>query len=85
MEYYHIKLSPIAKHLCTIVILWGYYEYQKLPMEIWKIPDNFQVNISELYEGFNVACSSIDYLIIITKKYFVEHLKSLDTVLQELA
>ena len=32
MGYYHIELSPDSKRLCTIVLPWGKYEYQKLPM-----------------------------------------------------
>ena len=32
MGYYHIVLSPMAKKLCTIVLPFGKYEYQKLPM-----------------------------------------------------
>ena len=28
MRYYHIKLSPNSKKLCTIVLPWGKYEYQ---------------------------------------------------------
>ncbi len=31
MWYYHIKLNPDAKKLCTIVLPWGKYEYQRLP------------------------------------------------------
>ena len=32
MGYYHIELNPDAKKLCTIVMPWGKYEYQRLPM-----------------------------------------------------
>ena len=28
MGYYHIELSPGDKHLCTIVLPWGKYEYK---------------------------------------------------------
>lgn len=27
MGYYHIKLSPDAQKMCTIVMTWGKYEY----------------------------------------------------------
>ena len=32
MGYYHIELMPFSKRLCTIVMPWGKYEYQHLPM-----------------------------------------------------
>ena len=32
MGYYHIQLSPFSKHLCAIVMPFGKYEYQHLPM-----------------------------------------------------
>ena len=32
MGYYHIELTPDAKRLCTIVLPWGKYKYQILPM-----------------------------------------------------
>jgi hypothetical protein len=35
MGYYHIELSP-SPEVCTIVLPWGKYEYQKLPMGLCK-------------------------------------------------
>jgi len=32
MGKYHIELNPISRKLCTIVLTWGKYEYQRLPM-----------------------------------------------------
>ena len=32
MGYYHLEIHPESKHLCTIVLPWGKYEYQKLPI-----------------------------------------------------
>ena len=32
MGYYHIELMPFSKRLCTIIMPWGRYEYQQLPM-----------------------------------------------------
>ena len=32
MGYYHIELDSKSKQLCTIVLPWVKYEYQKLPM-----------------------------------------------------
>ena len=42
MGYYHIELSPSSKRLCTIVLPWGKYEYQRLPMGLCNSPDIFQ-------------------------------------------
>ena len=39
MGYYHIQLSPDSKQLCTIVLPWGKYEYQKLLMGLCNSPD----------------------------------------------
>jgi hypothetical protein len=42
MGYYHIKLCPKSRKLCTIVLLWGKYEYDSLPMGLNNSPDVFQ-------------------------------------------
>ena len=39
VRYYHINLLPGAKHLCTIVFLWGEYQCQKLPMGVCNSPN----------------------------------------------
>ena len=48
MGYYHIELNPNSKRLCTIVLPWGKYEYQRLPMGLCNSPDIFQENMGEL-------------------------------------
>lgn len=50
--YYHIELAPKSKKMCTIVLSWGKYEYQKLPMGLCNSPDIFQENTSNLFSGF---------------------------------
>ncbi len=48
MGYYHIELSPHSKQLCTIVLPWGKYEYQRLPMGLCNSPDILKdVNFNE--------------------------------------
>ena len=42
MGYYHIELSPDSKKLCTIVLPFGKFEYQRLPMGLSNSPDIFQ-------------------------------------------
>lgn len=53
MGYYHIELSPNSKKMCTIVLPWGKYEYQRLPMGLCNSPDIFQENMSNLFAGFD--------------------------------
>ena len=48
MGYYHIELCPQSKRLCTIVLPWGKYEYQKLPMGLCNSPDIFQEKMNKL-------------------------------------
>ena len=39
MGYCHIQLCPFSRKLCTKVVPWGKYEYQKLPMGLYNSPD----------------------------------------------
>ena len=72
MGYYHIELWPGAKKLCTSVLPWGKYEYQKLPMWVCNSPNIFQENISKLFDSFDMIRSYIDDLIVITKNNYEE-------------
>ena len=54
MGYYHIELTPYSKKLCTIVLPWGKYEYQRLPMGLCNSPDIFQENMSGLMQGLEL-------------------------------
>ena len=81
MGYYHIELHPESMHLCTIVLPWGKYEYQKLPMGLCNSPDIFQEKMTELFAGLDYVRAYIDDLLIISKGSYEEHLEHLDSVL----
>ena len=53
MGYYHIELDTISQKLCTIVLPWGKYQYQKLPMGLCNSPDIFQEKMNELFVGLD--------------------------------
>ena len=53
MGYYPIELSPFSKCLCTIVLPFGKYEYQCLPLGLCNSPDIFQEKMSELMVGLD--------------------------------
>jgi RNase H-like domain found in reverse transcriptase/Reverse transcriptase (RNA-dependent DNA polymerase) len=84
MGYYHIELSPHSKQLCTIVLPWGKYEYQRLPMGLCNSPDIFQEKMSTLMQDLEYVRAYIDDLLIITHGSFEEHIDKLKVVLGQL-
>ena len=84
MGYYHIELDLSSKKLCTIVLPWGKYEYQKLPMGLCNSPDIFQEKMSHLFQDLEYIREYIDDLLVTTKSTFQDHLAKLDTVFQRL-
>lgn len=84
MGYYHIKLDPHSRRLCTIVLPWGKYEYLALPQGLCNSPDVFQEKMSDLMEGLEFVRTYIDDLLVLTTGSFEDHLQKLDTVMQRL-
>jgi hypothetical protein len=84
MGYYHIELSPFSKRLCTIVLPFGKYEYQRLPMGLCNSPDIFQEKMTELFDGFDYVRAYIDDLLCTTKGDFDDHLQKIEAVFQRL-
>ena len=84
MGYFHIELTPNAKRLCTIVLPWGKYEYQRLPMGLCNSPDVFQEKMSELMSGLEFVHTYIDDLLVLTKGDWEDHLTKLKQVLQRI-
>jgi hypothetical protein len=46
--YYHIPLDLEAQKLCTTILLWGKYQYKRLPMGVKTSPDISQRIMYEL-------------------------------------
>ena len=44
----HIELNPDSKKLCAVTLLFGKYEYQRMPLGLCSSPDLFQEKMSEL-------------------------------------
>ena len=84
MGYYHIKLDPFSKQLCTIVLPWGKYEYQALPMGLCNSSDIFQEKMSELFADLEHVRTYIDDLLVISNGTYEDHLIKLDKVLKRL-
>jgi len=75
--YYHIRLDPASKQLCTIVLPFGKYEYQAIPMGLCNSPDIFQEKMSKLMDGLAFVQTYIDDLLCLTKGTFSDHLEKL--------
>jgi Reverse transcriptase (RNA-dependent DNA polymerase) len=84
MGYYHIELSPSSKRLCTIVLPWGKYEYQRLPMGLCNSPDIFQEKMSNLMQGLDFVRAYIDDILAITNGDWYDHLDKLELAFQRL-
>jgi len=84
MGYYHIELSPNSRKLCTIVLPWGKYEMQRLPMGLCNSPDIFQERMSTLFEELEYVRCYIDDPLIITTDTLDDHLEKLEEVFQRL-
>jgi hypothetical protein len=83
MGYYHIELSPNSKWLCTIILPWGKYEDQKLPMGLSNSPDIFQEKMSSLMGDLEYVRTYIDDLLITTKSDWQDHLHHLDIIFHQ--
>ena len=66
MGYYHIQISKNASNLCTIIIPWGKYWYNRLPMGVANSPDNIQQKMNDLFHGFEFIHTYIEDLLILT-------------------
>ena len=84
MGYYHMRLTPFAKTLCTIILPFGKYEYQRIPMGLCNSPDIFQEKMSELMDGLDFVRAYIDDLLCLTKGSFEDHLEKLERVFHRL-
>jgi len=84
MGCYRIRLDPASKQLCTIILPFGKYEYQAIPMGLCNSPDIFQENMSELMDGLAFVRTYIDNLLCLTKGTFTYHLEKVELILQRL-
>jgi hypothetical protein len=84
MGYYHIELTPFSKQLCTIILPFGKYEYQRLPMGLCNSPDIFQEKISELMLGLEFVRAYIDDILVLTHSDWKDHIAKLTLVFERI-
>ena len=84
MGYYHLELSPEFKELCTIVLPFGKFEYQQIPIGLCNSPEIFQEKMNKLFHDLDHVWTYIDDLLCITKGDFEGHLNKLEKIFQKL-
>jgi len=84
MGYYTIRLDSHSSKICTIILPWGKYSYNRLPMGVAGSPDIFQEKMSGLMADLEYVNAYIDDLLIISKDSFENHLQKLRVVLERL-
>ena len=77
MGYYHLELSPKLRELCTIVLPFGKFEYQRILMGLCSSPDIFQEKMNKFFEVLDFVQAYIDDLLCTTKGTFDDHLEEL--------
>ena len=84
MGYYTIRLDGDAQKICTIILPWGKYSYQRLPMGVCGSPDIFQERMTGLMATLDWVRVYIDDLLSLTKGDFNDHLDKLEIILGRL-
>lgn len=74
MGYYTIRLDGDAQKICTIILPWGKYSYQRLPMGVCGSPDIFQERMTGLMATLDYVQVYIDDLLSLTQGDFNDHL-----------
>ena len=81
MGYYHIKLSPKSKQLCTPVFPFRKCEMQCSLVGLCNSPDILQEkDVSELMTDLEFVCTDINDRLCLTKGTFDDHLEKLKLV-----
>ena len=80
--YYQMPLDDESKKLCTMVLPFGKFEYQSLPMGICIAGDVFQERMNELLGHLPYVRCYIDDVLVITRGTWEEHCEALATVLK---
>ena len=84
--YYHIPLDKATQQLCTTILPWGKYSYERLPMGIATSPDIFQKAMNDIFGDLDYVLVYLDDILILSndEDSFQNHLKKVHTVFARL-
>ena len=84
--YYHIPLDKSTQKLCTTVLPWGKYSYERLPMGIATSPDIFQKAMNDIFGDLPYVLVYLDDILILSndEDSFQDHLNKVQVVFARL-
>ena len=84
--YYHIPLDKATQKLCTTILPWGKYSYERLPMGIATSPDIFQKAMNDIFGDLDYVLVYLDDILILSNDQdtFEDHLKKVQVVFSRL-
>jgi Reverse transcriptase (RNA-dependent DNA polymerase) len=85
LAFYHIGLSDRSKEVCTMVVPWGLYEYNRLPQGLSPSADVLMSRMQALLGNLPYVLVYFDDILIFTKGTVEQHIFQINTVLQRLA
>ena len=85
MGFWTIPLDNPSQELCTIILPWGKYCYQRLPMGLACSPDIYQEKMSSLFTDMPHIVVYQDDILVLTNGTFEKHCQDLRQVLDRLA
>ncbi len=72
--------QPFLSAMCTIVLPWDKYEYQRLPLGLCNSPDIFQEKMGGLMTDIEYVRAYIDDLLVFSNQTWTDHLQKLEQV-----
>ena len=84
MGYGHIPLDKESQELCSTILPWGIYQYQRLPMGISISPDIFQGIMIKILGNLKFCNIYLDNILITSYTSYENHLNKISEVLKQL-
>eukprot|EP00957_Ditylum_brightwellii_P012499 944871-Ditylum_brightwellii.AAC.1 len=84
MAYYCMGLLKKSKEILVVIVPWGKFSYQVLPMGVSVATDICQERMSRILLGIECVSVYMDDIIIIGSGTLAEHLKDVKKVLTRL-
>jgi hypothetical protein len=85
LGFYTIPLDEESKKLCSTILPWGKYSYERMPMGVACAPSMFQAVMCEVLQGLDVLVYIDDVLIIQRENESEDdHLSKIEEVLRRL-